>query len=205
MGETEIGFTDMIPSVMFASQSAALAPRKEVPSLIPGSSSRPADIYLPNWDRGRPVALDVTVISTLQLLTLSGAAHTQGHALQIGEKRKMAAHKESCHAVGVSFTPMVIESLGGWSEIASHNISRIGRLMGQRSGSPPSESTRHLFQRLSITLVAGKCQYVAKEAPHQLTMGGWEHVTLLDSGSFLCGQTSYVNCVHNVFLFLFYC
>ena len=38
-------------------------------------------------------------------------------------------------------------------------------------------------------------------------LGGWEHVTLLDSGSFLCGQTSYVNCVHNVFLFLFlfYC
>ena len=56
-------------------------------------------------------------------------------------------------------------------------------------------------------LMAGKCQYVAKEAPHQLAMGGWEHVTLLDSGSFLCGQTSYVNCVHNVFLFLFlfYC
>ena len=44
-------------------------------------------------------------------------------------------------------------------------------------------------------LMAGKCQHVAKGAPHQLAMGGWEHVTLLDSGSFL----------HNVFLFLFYC
>ena len=30
--------------------------------------------------------LDVTVISTLQALTLSGAANTQGHALQVGEK-----------------------------------------------------------------------------------------------------------------------
>ena len=157
---------DSIRDVLFsASQSAALAPRKEVPSLIPGSSSRPADIYLPNRDKGRPVALDVTVISTLQSLTLSGAAHTQGHALQIGEKRKMAAHKESCHAVGVSFTPMVIESLGGWSEIASHNISRIGRLMGQRSGSPPSESTRHLFQRLSITLWRGNANMWLKRLP----------------------------------------
>ena len=157
---------DSIRDVLFsASQSAALAPRKELPSSIPGSSSRPADIYLPNWDRGRPVALDVTVISTLQSLTLSGAAHSQGHALQIGEKRKMAAHKDSCHAVGVSFTPMVIESLGGWSEIASHNINRIGRLMGQRSGSPPSESTRHLFQRLSITLWRGNANMWLKRLP----------------------------------------
>ena len=56
-----------------ASQSAALAPRKEVPSPIPGSQSRPADIFLPNWCRGQPAALDVTVISTMQPLTLAGA------------------------------------------------------------------------------------------------------------------------------------
>ena len=127
---------------------------------------RPYEMCTYFWHSlSRPVALDVTVISTLQSLTLSGTAHTQGHALQIGEKRKMAAHKESCHAVGVSFTPMVIESLGGWSEIASHNISRIGRLMGQRSGSPPSESTRHLFQRLSITLWRGNANMWLKRLP----------------------------------------
>ena len=34
-------------AVFSAAQSAALAPRKEVPSLIPGSSSRPADVYFP--------------------------------------------------------------------------------------------------------------------------------------------------------------
>ena len=34
--------------VFSAAQSAALCPRKEVPSLILNSSSRPADIYLPN-------------------------------------------------------------------------------------------------------------------------------------------------------------
>ena len=36
---------DALCDALFAaSQSAALAPRKEVPSLIPGSCSRPADI-----------------------------------------------------------------------------------------------------------------------------------------------------------------
>ena len=48
---------DALRDALFsAAQSAALAPRKEVPSLIPGTRSRPADIFLPNWCRGRPQA-----------------------------------------------------------------------------------------------------------------------------------------------------
>ena len=64
-----------------AAQSAALAPRREAPSLVPGSQSRPADIYLTCWKRGHPVAVDVTVISTMQRSTIQGAAENQGHAL----------------------------------------------------------------------------------------------------------------------------
>ena len=81
--------------------------------MISGSSSRPADIFLPNWCRGHPAALDVMVISTLQSATPSGAANTQGFALQVGEQRKMAAHNEACQAEGVSFIPPVAENLGG--------------------------------------------------------------------------------------------
>ena len=62
---------DSIRDALFSSaQSAALCPRKEMPSLIPGSKSRPADIYLPYWTHGKPAALDVSVISPLQKLTL---------------------------------------------------------------------------------------------------------------------------------------
>ena len=82
---------DSIRDALFsAAQSAALAPRKEAPSLIPGSSSRPADVYLPNWKRGQPAALDVTVISTMQQLTRDRASIVPWHALQVGEERKMA-------------------------------------------------------------------------------------------------------------------
>ena len=49
-----------------ASWSAALAPRMEAPSLSPSFHSHPTDFFLPNWQRGQPAALDVTVISTLQ-------------------------------------------------------------------------------------------------------------------------------------------
>ena len=101
----------------------ATAKMKELPSLIPGFQARPADIFLPSWDRRRPTALDVTVISTLQKLTLQGAAITPGHALAVGENRKMTMHASHCQAVGVSFVPLVIESLGGWSDLAVKTLS----------------------------------------------------------------------------------
>ena len=157
---------DSLRDITFsATQSATLAPRKEVPSLILGSCSRPADIFLPNWCRGHPAALDVTVISTLQPLTLAGAANIQGHILRIGEERKMTAHNEACLSVGLSFVPMVVEMLGGWSEETSCTIGRIGRLLGQRSGSPPAETIHHLFQRLAVTLWQGNASLWLQRLP----------------------------------------
>ena len=143
-------------AIFSAAQSAALAPRKEFPSLIPNSLSRPADIDLPNWKRGYPAALDVTVISTLKRLTLNDAATTQGHALAVGEERKRAAHTE---VVGVTFVPLVVESLGGWSEEAARTTTDIGRLQGQRLGIPPTETIRHL-------IMERKSYFVDPSLPH---------------------------------------
>ena len=157
---------DAIRDALFsAAQAAALAPRKEVPSLIPGTRSRPADIFLPNWCRGRPAALDVTVISTMQPLTQSGAASEKGYALKLAEERKMAAHNAECRGAGVSFVPLAVESLGGWSHEAALQISRVGRLVGQRLGTIPAEAVSHLFQRLSICLWRGNASMWARRLP----------------------------------------
>ena len=71
-----------------AAQTAAIAPRKEVPLLIPGTCSHAANIFLPIWQRGQPATQDVTVISTLLQSTAEGATVTQGYALVVGEERK---------------------------------------------------------------------------------------------------------------------
>ena len=81
--------------------------------------------------------------------TLQGAAITPGHALAVGENRKMTVHASHCQAVGVSFVPLVIKSLGGWSDLAVKTLSSIGRLLGQRLGIP-SDSVRHLFSSVFI-------------------------------------------------------
>ena len=132
-------------------------------SLIPGSQHRPADVYLPC---GRPATLDITVISTMQPSTIQPAADNQGHALLVAETRKFATHGPACQAAGISFIPLTIETMGGLSDATAETmgglsdataetISGIGRLIGQRFGVSPHESSRHLFQRLAICLWKG--------------------------------------------------
>ena len=79
--------TELRDALFSAAQSVALPPRREVPSLIPGANSHPADIYLPCAKRGKPAALDVSAISPLQKLTVEGDTSTQGHALQVGKTK----------------------------------------------------------------------------------------------------------------------
>ncbi len=124
-----IDMHDSIRDALFSAvQSAALVPRKEVPSLIPGSSSCPADVYLPNWRRGQPDALDVTVtlIPTLKLqpLTLAGAATTPSHALHVGEERKMVAHADACRSVARGPLRPNCCRVSGWLDWGSHQYNQ---------------------------------------------------------------------------------
>ena len=157
---------DSVRDILFSvAQSAALAPRKEVPSLIPNSSSRPADLYLPHWRRGRPTACDLTIISPVQCLTLDRAAEVQGYAITVAEERKLRAHESECHQNGITFVPLAAESLGGWSRLAMDTIREFGKLQALRCNLPPAHSIRHLFQRLSITLWRGNANSWASHVP----------------------------------------
>ena len=139
-----------------AAQSAVLAPTKEASSLIPGSSSRPADILLPTWSQGRPAALDVHIISPLQQKTVAEAARTPGHALDVGVSRKLGSHLSDCRSVGMDFIPLVAETFGGLAKDTIRMTQAIGKVLGKRTNpDDPSTSTKHLFGRLAIALWRG--------------------------------------------------
>ena len=146
-----------IRDVIFsAAQSAALAPSKESPGIVPSSLSRPADVLLPNWSSGRPAVLDVHVISPLQHQTIVEASHTPGHALQVGIRRKLTAHLSVCRSTGTDFIPLVAETLGGLGEDTIRTVAAIGRAIADRSGSPdPSSTSKNLFGRFAIALWRG--------------------------------------------------
>ena len=140
-----------------AAQSAALAPTREAPGMVADSCSRPADILLPTWHRGRPAALDIHVISPFQALTLHEAAATPGHALNVGVQRKLAAHLADCRAVGVDFIPIVMETLGGLAKDTISTVQSIGMAIDQRT-SDISFSSKQLFHRLAILLWRGNAR-----------------------------------------------
>ena len=157
---------DSVRDVLFSvAQSAALAPRKEVPSLLPDSSSRPADLYLPRWKCGLPTACDLTVISPVQNLTLNRAAEIQVYAITVAEEHKLRAHWSHCHQSGISFIPLAVESFGGWSSGTKATIREFGKLQALRCNLPPAHSISHLYQRLSITLWRGNANSWASRMP----------------------------------------
>ena len=86
-------------------------------------------------------------------------------SLVVGAERKLAAHAVACRAAGTAFVPLVVESLGGWSNEAADTITKIGRLQGQRLGVPPAESIRHLFQRCAIALWRGNASMWIRRLP----------------------------------------
>ena len=90
-------------------------------------------------------------ISTLQL-TLVGAASTLGHALRVGEQRKMAAHAKAPAVQWGSYLFPLLWNQWVAGVMKPSTIASIGRLQGQRLGIPPSESIQHFFQRLAISL-----------------------------------------------------
>ena len=64
----------------------------------------------------------------------------------------MAAHATPCRAVGVSFIPLAVKSLGG-AGCQVHPL--YWSLLGQRLGTSPSITSRQLFQRCSVSLWRG--------------------------------------------------
>ena len=178
----------------------------EVSSLIPSSQNRSADVYLPSWKGGHPAALDVTVISTMQQATIQGAAISHGYALLVGEERKMAAHADTCQAVGVSFIPLVVETLGGMSGSCVSTLACLGRLLGQRLGIPPVDSIRHLFQRCAISLMTmeGECSPMDTTLPNSCPFCGWDLLTCLFCLVCICVSVCGLRLFCFVFLFLLF-
>ena len=136
-------------------QSASLNPTKEMPGLIPGSQSRPADVYVENWIDGGKYAFDVSVVSPTQDAIILRAAETPAAAIEMRKSSKLRGHFENCRAQGIAFKPLVVETFGGWDADAVKLLKKIGRHSARRRGQNDAIEIKHFFQRLSIALQRG--------------------------------------------------
>ena len=162
---------DICDALFKDAQSAALAPSREMANLVPDSLSRSADILLPTWNHGRPAALDIHVISSLQQQTIGEAAFTLGHALQVGVERKLASHLSACGSAGVDFIPIVTEVLSGLAEDTISIIRAFGEAIGQRVRPQSSTTcTKQLFHRVPSPCGGGMLAFgctASQSSPHQ--------------------------------------
>ena len=114
------------------------------------SKSRPADILLPNWFLGKTAALDVSITSPLNPLTLLEVGVLAKSAAQVTEARKHLANDPKCSELGCVCVPMVAESYGAWGEEASAIITSIASRLATSTGKPKLVVLNDIYGRLNV-------------------------------------------------------
>ena len=139
---------DCICDVLFeAAAGAALAPAREGRHLLPGSKARPEGIFLPRWLDGKDAAVDITVTSSLSPSNLAAATAQPGGALNMAYDRKVQGAAEGCRQQGLAQAKM------------------LGAALARQKGQEETETTRHPFQQISLTLARGNSTLLVGRSP----------------------------------------
>ena len=146
-------------------EAASLGPSREGRFLLPEDDCRLADVLVPHWTGGQDTAWDVTVIHPLQAATVTGAAASPGHALEVAVTRKNRGDLEDCRCQGIKFIPLAVESLGGWHELAVGKIQKLTVALARQTGQEEKKARSHLFQRLSVLLARGNSALFVNHIP----------------------------------------
>ena len=117
------------------------------------SRTRPADVLIPNWSLGKPVAFDLTVTSPLNAEIISEASVTAGSAAYAAEQRKHVANDPKCNELGWVCIPLAVELYGCWGSEARQTLSRLGSRLACQLRCSKSQAIIRLYGNLSITLV----------------------------------------------------
>ena len=141
--------------IFLEAQHASLDPLKEVPSLVPGSQSRPADVFIRNWLDGRRVAFDISVVSPVQDAVVLRAADISGAAIEMRKASKNRIHFDNCRAQGIHFQPLIVETFGGWDKDALVFLKAMAHQDARRWGKNNAMECKQFFQRLSVALQRG--------------------------------------------------
>ena len=128
-------------------QSAALNPRREAPFLLHGLNRQPADLLIPfASNNGQDMCLDVTVTAALKNDVIDRGAEEPGHAANKAHRRKENQVEDSVRAVGMTFRPMAVENLGGWTESAIHKIKKLAMDKAIRHGNEVKKTISAVLQ-----------------------------------------------------------
>ena len=101
----------------------------------------------------------------LQKATVAKAVTVPGHAANEAYARKIREAGEECRRQGIVFTPLALETLGGWHEVAEAELRKLGAALARQTGQEDGVATSHLFQKLSVLLVKGNSAMINNRQP----------------------------------------
>ena len=128
--------------------------------------TRPADILIAGWDRGKPAALDITITSPLCPTILGESCHQARAAVLAAETRKLHSNGPKCQELGWSCIPLALETYENWSKEAQDTISRLASHLAIHQSSPKSSVVAEIYGRLNMTLVRSIARAIlARELP----------------------------------------
>jgi len=133
---------------------AYLCPSREVSF---GQGTRPADVFIPSWDVGQPLATDFAVTHSLQPSYCSSAVMADsewgaGSAAAAYARTHKVRGAEECARNGVLFRPMVVEVFGSWDPSALTLLHAISRQYAYCQGVQVTEASHNVMQRMSVIL-----------------------------------------------------
>ena len=78
---------------------------------------------------------------------------------------KVRKYEERCANEGITFTPLAVDTLGGWHPVALAAITRLGRQLARNVGKEEVDCIRHLRQRLAVLLVRDNVALLCARIP----------------------------------------
>ena len=132
---------------------------------VSGSGHRPADILLLNWDKGRDIAVDFTIVSPLTLDALPLSTDATKRLLAAAEELKYAKERQTdaCSDMGWGMQPAAFSPWGGAGPSARHLLfETIKRCSSDSQGFAKESKSREMREQLSVTL--------ARELAQQLSL-----------------------------------
>ena len=132
-------------------QQGGLGPAREVPFLL-NNGRRPADIYVPFLNAGRPVAVDFTCVSQLRSDFWKKEAD---HPVKVAHERKERAGGAELRREGLSFWPVAVSSLGIFHPEAIKLIKTLCRYKSVRLGLDEKKTFNQEMKLLSCQIQRG--------------------------------------------------
>eukprot|EP00731_Ephydatia_muelleri_P017471 Em0010g569a len=159
-----------LPSSPLCHQSPAQSPNSDIQvsatAQIELAHTRPADILIAGWDRGKPAALDLTITSPLCSVILGESCYQAGAAALAAETRKLHSNGPKCQELGWSCIPLAVETYGNWGKQAHDTFSRLASFLAIHQSSPKAVVVAEIYGRLNVVLVRSIARAIlARELP----------------------------------------